>query len=391
MHPAQSPAQPRTQSPDIAILSPIGRSGGRTHGGITPYVTALSAALCDAGTRVELVGFSPLDPRQSVAGIDPRLTVFNLGLAGRRRHRRALADYLARRQPRALLAAGHRANLLAAAQAGGATRIVLSVHNALTPGLRGLDPLRRLLRRRALRLRYPLADAIVCVSHGVAADLQRLVPASAARIAVIHNPIGSADAEPATSLHAWLASGSASGLAYEQQPPVVLAAGRLSRQKDFATLLRAFARMPGSHGYRLIIIGEGEERDNLARLAQRLGIDGRVALPGFVPNPRAHMAAARLFVLSSAWEGFGNVLVEAMGTGTPVVATDCDSGPREILQDGALGPLVPVGDHEALARAMAETLAAPVAAARLRERAADFAPRTVAARYLSILLPERQP
>jgi glycosyltransferase involved in cell wall biosynthesis len=193
---------------------------------------------------------------------------------------------------------------------------------------------------------------------------------------VIHNPIvtpqllEAARAEPD---HPWLRT---------SQPPIILGAGRLTRQKDFPTLVRAFAQLAPHTDARLIIIGEGGERAALERLIGALGLDSRVDLPGFVRNPSSFMRRARLFVLSSAWEGFGNVLVEAMAVGTPVVSTDCPSGPREILADGAFGALVPPADPQALARAMLgalEQLADPDA---LRRRAADFDVEIAARRYL---------
>jgi len=161
----------------------------------------------------------------------------------------------------------------------------------------------------------------------------------------------------------------------------------LTRQKAFATLIRAFALLDLRPAPRLVIIGEGAEREPLLKLAAELGVGDRVALPGFVANPRAQMARARLFVLSSDWEGFGNVLVEAMSVGTPVVATDCPSGPREILEDGALGWLVPPGDPPALALAISATLRSPLVSAEvLRRRAADFAPERIAEQYRTLLL-----
>ena len=142
-------------------------------------------------------------------------------------------------------------------------------------------------------------------------------------------------------------------------------------------------------GHRLLIIGEGEEREALQRLTDDFGLRERVAFPGFVDDPLSYMRGACLFVLSSAWEGFGNVLVEAMAMGTPVVSTDCPSGPREILLDGALGPLVPPGDPKALGDAMRAALARPTDADQLRRRASDFGAEVVAGRYLDTLFPAR--
>jgi glycosyltransferase involved in cell wall biosynthesis len=150
--------------------------------------------------------------------------------------------------------------------------------------------------------------------------------------------------------HPWFAPG---------QPPVVLGVGRLTRQKDFPTLLRAFGKLRQQRAARLIILGEGEDRPSLQALAAELGVTDDVALPGFRENAMAYMAGSALFVLCSAWEGLPTVLIEALAAGSRVVSTDCPSGPREILQEGRLGPLVPVGDSTALAGAMATALDRP--------------------------------
>lgn len=368
--------------PDIAILSPLARDPGPAHGGITPVVTALSSGLCAAGARVELLTFTSDDPRERLQHLHPNLSIHPLGQGRRWQQARCLKRYLVERAPTALLAAGHRANLLAARRAGGNTRILLSVHNALTPGLRRLNSLRRWGRLRALRRWYPQAEGIICVSEGVANDLQDLVPAAKGRIHTRYNPIMAVEAVSDAARHPWLVS---------PAQPVILGAGRLTRQKGFAMLIRAFARVDHHPLPRLLILGEGPDRRHLLQLASQLGVAERVALPGFVPNPRMQMKAASVFVLSSVWEGFGNVLVEAMAAGTPVLSTDCPSGPREILADGQYGPLVPVGDVGAMAVAIQQMLTKPTPAARLRARAADFAPERVAARYLELLIPNGLP
>jgi glycosyltransferase involved in cell wall biosynthesis len=364
--------------PDIAILSPLARNPGRSHGGITAVVGALADGLIEHGARVELLTLTTPDPHTPYA---PAAGLHALGQGHRWQQARRLSRYLDERRPGALLAAGHRANLLAARQVGGPSRLVLSVHNAIRPGLTRLNPVRRWARVQGLRRWYPRADAIVCVSDGVAAELAALAPATKHRLRTLHNPILARDSDGEQPLHPWLS---------DRARPVVLAAGRLTTQKRFDVLIHAFAQLRHRPAPRLVILGEGAEASALQRLAAQLGVGDRVALPGFVPNPRAHMAAAAVFVLSSAWEGFGNVLVEAMGMGTPVVATDCPSGPREILREGALGPLVPVGDSAALANGIEQMLTAPTASARLQARAADFAPTRVAARYLELLLPQQR-
>jgi glycosyltransferase involved in cell wall biosynthesis len=382
---SKKPANEAAAGLDIAIFSPLGRDGGRTHGGITRVVINLATAFARAGRRIELVTFSPVEPSGAIMSLPAGVSFYNFPPGSRLRHLLRLRSYLRRRAPRALLAAGLRPNLLAAACKRCSrfdTRVFLSVHNALSPGLGELGPIRRRLRVLGLRRLYPIADGIICVSGGVADDLARVTGIDRERLTVIHNPVSPAattDSRREAPVHPWFAPG---------QPPVVLAAGRLTRQKDFATLVRAFAIIAARGDYRLMIIGEGSERAALRRLATELGVGARLLLPGFVDDPLGFMGQAALFVLSSAWEGFGNVLVEAMAAGTPVVSTDCPSGPREILRDGELGPLVPPGDPKALARAMLTTLVHPPDPGRLRERASEFADGAVAERYLTRMFGE---
>ena len=167
---------------------------------------------------------------------------------------------------------------------------------------------------------------------------------------------------------------------------MVLSAARLAVQKDLGTMLRAFARVRARRAVRLVILGEGGERARLEDLARRLGVAEDVAMPGHVANPLAYMARAAVFALSSIYEGFGNVLVEALACGRPIVSTDCPGGPREVLDDGRYGRLVAVGDDAAFAAALEQALDVPVDAAGQRRRAADFAVEPIADRYLAVLL-----
>ena len=199
-------------------------------------------------------------------------------------------------------------------------------------------------------------------------------------ITTVYNPfdlqrITALAAEPAP--HPWLA----------EDAPVVLGAGRLHPQKDFATLLRAFARVRARTAARLVILGEGEERAALETLARELGIAADVALPGYTANPYAWLVRARVFALSSRWEGLANVLVEALACGTPVVSTRCP-GSTEVLGEGAHGRLVEVGDDEALADAIAATLESPADPEALRRRAGDFSLDRGVDGYLEALLGE---
>jgi glycosyltransferase involved in cell wall biosynthesis len=167
---------------------------------------------------------------------------------------------------------------------------------------------------------------------------------------VIYNPVLTPELIKSTKEpldHPWFAPG---------EPPVVLGAGRLVEQKDFPTLIRAFAQVRQVRPARLMILGSGREQKRLEALVRELNLEEDVALVGFVKNPSAYMAYSPVFVLSSAWEGFGNVIVEAMAVKTPVVSTDCQSGPAEILDNGKYGSLVPVGDTKAMAEAILSVL-----------------------------------
>jgi len=143
---------------------------------------------------------------------------------------------------------------------------------------------------------------------------------------------------------------------FAKDVPNILSVGRLTAAKDFATLIRAFSIVVKHVPSRLVILGEGELRLELETLVRDLGLQDVILLPGFVNNCYPYMKECDLFVVSSAWEGLSMVLIEAMACGAPVVSTDCDSGPREILEGGSWGRLVPVGDHEAMAEAMKKTL-----------------------------------
>lgn len=295
----------------------------------------------------------------------------------------ALVGYLRRERPEALFSALSFSNvtaLLARERAGVALRLVVSEHTHLSAK-------RALLRRRRLDLlpaliarTYPGADAITAVSEGAAADLARFGGLARSSIEVLPNPVALdeiATLARAPLDHPFAAPGG---------PPLVLGAGKLDRQKDFATLLRAFARLRAQRPARLAILGDGPERARLAALARELGVERDLALPGFAANPFAWMARAAVLALSSRVEGLGMVLVEALACGCPAVATDCPSGPAEILEGGRVGPLVAVGDDAALAVALARTLDAPPPPERLRARAEHYALDRVTARALPILL-----
>jgi glycosyltransferase involved in cell wall biosynthesis len=308
----------------------------------------------------------------------------SLALIGASRYLPALVQYLQEQQPDALLSAKTSPNLAALwarRLTGVPTRIVVSEHTNFSQEI--LQHTRKWhwhwrFMPSVIHKMYPWADAIVAVSNGVADDLSVTTDLPRERITRIYNPVVTStlqDLAHAPLDHPWFAPGS---------PPVILAAGRLAAQKDFPTLLKAVARVRAVREVRLLILGEGKERAALQSLARKLGIASALDLPGFVENPFAYMTWASMFVLSSAFEGLANVLIEAMACGCPVVSTDCPSGPREILAGGVYGPLVPVGDDAALAQAILATLDASPDRDSLRARAAEFSAEHAVERYLEV-------
>lgn len=293
----------------------------------------------------------------------------------------ALMAYLRRERPAAVITFMDHAGiaaLWARRMSGRSAKIICTVHTNLTQTAGNSPNFRSRFIPVLLRTFYPWADHIVAVSHGVASGLSLATGIPVSRVKVIYNPVITDDilalAKEAPD-HPWFAAG---------QPPVILGVGRLSKAKDFPNLIRAFAAVRREQPARLMILGEGEERDALTSLIAELGLTEHVALPGFRENALAFMSRSAVFVLSSIREGLPTVLIEALAAGAAVVATDCPSGPREVLQDGKLGPLVPVGDSNALAMAISRVLKEPTARIRV-EDLTPFTMRTSVDRYLALV------
>lgn len=346
MAPSRQP-RPRTR---VSFFMPSFSGGGTEHNVLT-----LCRHFAERGHEVDLVLIRAEGPLRALLSekvrlVDLRAPVRALAIP-------RLAAYLRRERPDVLVAAMTLSNCISTVAhwlARSETRLVLSERSTFSHEIE--DRWFRFWLPQAVRWLYPRADRVIAVSKGVAEDLAKATGLPRDRIGVTYNPVITADletraAEPAH--HPWFADATL---------PVVLGAGRLSRQKDFALLLRAFAEVRKTRPCRLVILGDGEERAALETLARELGVGGDVAFPGFALNPYPYLARAGVFVLSSRWEGLPTVLIEAMALGVPVVSTDCASGPREIL-DGSPERLVAVGDREGLARAIAAALddARPVA------------------------------
>jgi glycosyltransferase involved in cell wall biosynthesis len=303
-----------------------------------------------------------------------------------------LAHYLQQSQPELLFSALPKANItavLAQSVAGVSTRVHVGVQNALSQrSARGKRDGKGQVHHLTPLLRecYHRAQGVVAASHGVGQDAVDFLGLDAGNVQVVYNPVSVAGCGTgAMPDHPWFS---------EPGPPVVLAIGRLVAQKNFHLLLHAVALASEDTELRLMILGgDPESADQMAHqkslqeMADALGIADVVALPGYRANTQDYLRAAQLFALSSIYEGFGNVLVEALLAGCPVVSTDCPSGPAEILDNGRYGRLVPVNDAIALALAIREALAEQVDVDRLRERGLRFSPEQAVTGYEALFFP----
>jgi glycosyltransferase involved in cell wall biosynthesis len=339
----------RCEAKAIAIYLPSLRGGGAER-----VMINLAQGLTERGHSVDLVLAAA--EGAYLEQVPPGVRLVDLAAGQTLRSLVPLIGYLRAEKPRVLVSSMSHANVIslwAAKLAGRSTPVIVTVHNTLSENIRHLSWLKGSFWWHMLHTFYPWATHVVAVSRGAADDLARELGVSRTRMEVVYNPVITPSLvarSRETPDHPWFAPG---------QPPLILGAGRLTPQKDFPTLLRAFAEFRRRHSGRLMILGEGPDRPTLEALINELGLAGEVELPGFRENAIAYMAGAELFVLSSAWEGLPTVLVEALAAGARVVSTDCPSGPREILEGGRLGALVPVGDHEALAQAMIDALGRP--------------------------------
>jgi glycosyltransferase involved in cell wall biosynthesis len=363
-------------APDLSILASFSGEGG-----VERMLLNLVNVMAESGLRIDLLLIKTRS--RHLDEIHPAVNRINLGSRHTATSLLPLSRYLKRTQPPCLLAAKERAGriaVIARILAGAShTRLVLRLGTNLTAAFAHKSGWRLFLRRLPIRLLYPRIDRIVAVSEGVREDTLRVSGVAPDKVVVIRNPVVTPrmlEAAAAASPHPWLG---------DPEHPVILGVGRLTVQKDFPTLLRAFADLHSSRPCRLIILGDGRQRETLLGLSRELGISESVVLPGFTPNPYAYMQRAKLFVLCSRWEGSPNVLTEAMALGTPVVSTDCPSGPRELLDRGRIAPLVPVGDWQALSEAMRLVLDNPPDTALLRDSVAQYNARQSAMRYLEIM------
>ncbi|MCC6208700.1 MAG: glycosyltransferase [Gammaproteobacteria bacterium] len=257
--------------------------------------------------------------------------------------------------------------------------VVANVHNDYRMTLQALRPGKRRSRIAVLRRYYPRCDAIVAVSHGVARSFSQLADIPENRLTVIPNPVVTpslaALAEDSPG-HPWFDA---------PEIPVIIWVGRMEPQKNAMLLIEAFDRLRATTPCRLAFVGTGSEQPGLIERARTSPFRDAIVFLGHQKNPYGFMRRAAVLALSSDWEGFGNVVVEAMALGIPVVSTDCPSGPAEILENGRWGPLTPCGDAAALAAGIRQCLEQPLAPAVLQEAAQRYRSDVVAKRYLHLL------
>ena len=296
-------------------------------GGAERNLTILMNHLAEADWGIDLVlvkkegkFLENLSPKIKVHGLHARNLIFSL---------LPLIKYIKRNQPPIVISSLDLMNLItiiAVRIAGVGTKSIIRVANSISKQVR--TPIKKRLEKLLLTLIYPLADQIVIVSKDAAFDLSKYANIPLEKIKVIYNPVISPDLIKKTQdipSHPWFEN---------QSIPVILAVGRLNQQKNFSRLIRVFRKVRDQMETRLLILGEGEEREKLNDLIRLLGLEKDVDMHGFVANPYSYLSNASVFALSSNYEGLPTVLIEALACGCPVVSVDCPSGPSEILDKG---------------------------------------------------------
>ncbi len=354
------------------------------HSGVDRVMGNLLPALVRRGIPVELLRIRRHGPR--VSPLPPGLRIIDLPVSHVNSALPYLCWYLRRRRPKTILSDKDRVNrvvLWARRMSRASTRVVLRVGTTVSVNLARRGRLHRSMQYLSIRRLYPGADAVIVPSRGAAEDLVGICPALGDKMRVVPSPViderlvrGGGRGRQGVGVHPWLD---------DSRVPVILAVGELGARKDFGTLVRAFAELRRARPCRLVILGEGRQRSKLEQLGVALGVAEDMDLPGFCDNPYPLMKRASVLVLSSVCEGLPVVLVEAMALGTAVVATDCPSGPRELLHGGRLGPLVPMKDPPALAAAIARALDHPVDGALLQQAVDPYRVPASAAAYAAVL------
>ncbi|NES99881.1 MAG: glycosyltransferase [Sphaerospermopsis sp. SIO1G1] len=348
-------------------------------GGAEKVMLSLAAGFANKGLKVDLVLAQKTGEYLSL--IPDNIRVIDLASPRLISSLPLLVKYLQQNSPKFLFSALEDPNVLsivAQKLAGVTTRVIVTVHNHVSNYCRESRELKRKFTPWLISWLFPQAAGIVAVSQGVANEVAKISGLPSEKIRVIYNPIFTPELLPKfheSVEHPWF---------QDDQLPVILGIGRLTKQKDFGTLIRAFAIVEKKYPSRLMILGQGGKLAELQALVADLDLVKKVDFPGFVDNPYAYLSKAKMLVMSSIFEGFGNVLVESMMAGTPVVSTDCESGPSEILSDGKYGHLAKVGDPENLATAIIDTFSNHPVPEMLKKRGQEFSLEAALSKYEKI-------
>lgn len=321
-------------------------------GGAEKVFVTLANYFVSIGYKVDLLLTLKIGPY--LEKLDSRINIYELSSKKTSFDLFRLVNYLKNNTPDVLLSALTHTNIIAMMAnvlAGNTCPVYISEHANFSENIKILSKGKQLIFKSLVAKFYPKSKGIICVSGGVKDDLIHNFPSLSDKITVIYNPfeisvIKQKSQEPVN--HPWLQN--------NRPFKTIISAGRLNLAKDFHTLLAAFLLVRKNCDVKLLILGEGELRDDLMQFVKTYGLEQVVNLHGFVNNPFAYISKADAFVLSSKYEGLSNVLIESMICGVPLVSTDCPSGPAEILENGKWGTLVPVGDYEKLAQAIVHVL-----------------------------------
>jgi len=348
--------------PKIAFFLPNLEGGGAER-----VFVSLANGLSNAGYPIEFVLANMSGPYLS--DLDPKIRLINLGKSHVLFSVLALGSYLRLQRPAVIISALSNANaasIIAGKLLSKSCKVIITQHINWSQVLANQPTFSERIVYYVSLFLYPHANRIVAISEAMRDEIKKINGVDINKIVKIYNPVLTTNLlelskQPAP--HPWL---------NQKIDPVLLAVGRLTAQKGFETLIRSFHQVQAEISCKLIILGEGSERNKLETIIQNLGLTDKVDLPGFSSNPYAYMAASDLFILSSLYEGLPTVLIEAMACGIPVIATDCVSGPREILMGERYGDLVPVNDIDALAKSIVARLRSPVENNLIQKRAQDF-------------------
>lgn len=357
----------------LAIFTPT------LEGGVGRVITNLANGLLSKKYNIDLLVPNASGPYLSE--LSSQIRLINFKISRTLKALLPLVNYLKKEKPQILLSVSFHANVIAIWAkfiSRSNTKVVCSEHIALNQALTNLNFFKKIVMRRLVKRFYRYADKIVCVSEEAAEKLNEIVKLPSDKIICIYNPIVDDflyERAKQKITHPW----------FSDKKPLILGVGRLTRQKDFSTLIKAFAIVRKHMDAKLIILGEGEEREKLEKLIAKLDLKDHVDLLGFVENPYPFFKQADVYVLSSKWEGLPTTLIEAMALGVPVVATSCESGPKEVLNNGEYGLLVPIEDEQSLASAILKLLKnyelSKLFSFKGRERAKDFSIKSAIEKY----------